>query len=172
LFVYLTSHGSEKHGLSAQFWPLSLNDIPAEKLKSYLDEAGIKWRVLLVSACYSGNFIDVLKDDYTLVMTASAADRQSFGCSNARDFTYFGEAVFRDALSRERAFIPAFQSAIAAINQREANEKLSPSSPQLSIGSRIGAKLAAIERGLSTASDRSATSSAPAPGKTQAAASH
>jgi Peptidase C13 family len=148
LFVYLTSHGSEKHGLAAQFWPLSLNDIPAEKLKTYLDEAGIKWRVLLISACYSGNFVEVLKDDFTLVMTASATDRQSFGCSNTRDFTYFGEAVFKDALNRERTFIPAFQSAITAINRREASEKLEPSSPQLSIGAKIAAKLAAIERSL------------------------
>jgi hypothetical protein len=103
---------------------------------------------LLISACYSGNFVEVLKDDFTLVMTASATDRQSFGCSNTRDFTYFGEAVFKDALNRERTFIPAFQSAITAINRREASEKLEPSSPQLSIGAKIAAKLAAIERSL------------------------
>jgi len=165
LFVYLTSHGSEKRGLAAQFWPLTLNDIPAEKLKAYLDEAGIKWRVLLISACYSGNFVEVLKNDYTLVMTAAAADKQSFGCSNTRDFTYFGEAVFRDALNRERTFIPAFQNAIAAINQREASEKLDPSKPQLFIGAKIGAKLAAIERNLGPVP-------APAAGNTQAVASH
>ena len=81
-------------------------------------------------------------------MTASASDRQSFGCSNTRDFTYFGEAVFKDALNHERAFIPAFQSAITEIKQREANEKLEPSLPQLFIGARIGAKLAALERHL------------------------
>jgi hypothetical protein len=157
LFVYLTSHGSEKHGLAAQFWPLSLNDIPAEKLKTYLDEAGIKWRVLLISSCYSGRFVDVLKNDFTLVMTASAADKQSFGCSNTRDFTYFGEAVFKDALNRERTFIPAFHRAIAAINQREISEKLSPSSPQLHVGPKIAAKLAAIERGLGPVPARSET---------------
>ncbi len=165
LFVYLTSHGSEKRGLAAQFWPLALNDIPAEKLKAYLDEAGIKWRVLLVSACYSGNFVEVLKNDFTLVMTAAAADKQSFGCSNANDFTYFGEAVFKDALNRKRTFIPAFQNAIAAINQREASEKLDPSKPQLFIGAKIGAKLAAIERNLGPVP-------APAAGNTQAVASH
>jgi hypothetical protein len=172
LFVYLTSHGSQKEGLAAQFWPLSLNDIPAEKLKSYLDEAGIKWRVLLVSSCYSGHFVDVLKDDYTLVMTASAADKQSFGCSNTRDFTYFGEAVFKDALSRERAFIPAFKGAIAAINQREVREKLSPSSPQLYIGARIGAKLAVIERGLGPVPARGAQASTTTPGGARALARH
>ncbi len=171
LFVYLTSHGSEKRGLAAQLWPLSLNDIPADKLKTYLDEAGIKWRVLLISACYSGNFVEVLKDEFTLVMTASAADKQSFGCSNARDFTYFGEAVFRDALNRERTFIPAFQSALVAINRREADEKLSSSSPQLSIGARIATKLAAIERRLGPVPARSATVSTPAPGKPQAVVS-
>ena len=155
LFVYMTSHGSRKYGLAAQFWPLSLNDIPAEKLKAYLDEAGIKWRVLLISSCYSGHFVDALKNDYTLVMTASAADKQSFGCSNTRDFTYFGEAVFKDALNHERTFIPAFKSAIAAIKQREISEKLSPSSPQLYVGSKIAAKLAVIERGLGPVPARS-----------------
>jgi len=165
LFVYLTSHGSEKRGLAAQFWPLALNDIPPEKLKAYLDEAGIQWRVLLVSACYSGNFVEVLKNDFTLVMTAAAADKQSFGCSNTRDFTYFGEAVFKDALNRERTFIPAFQNAIAAINQREASEKLDPSTPQLFVGAKIGAKLAAIERNLGPVP-------APVAGNTQAMASH
>jgi hypothetical protein len=172
LFVYLTSHGSEKRGLAAQLWPLSLNTISAEKLKDYLDEAGIKWRVLLVSACYSGNFVETLKDDFTLVMTASAADKQSFGCSNTRDFTYFGEAVFKEALNHERAFIPAFQSAIAAINQREVSEKLSPSAPQLFIGAKIAAKLAAIERGLGPVPARTATASSPALSSTQAVASH
>ena len=148
LFVYMTSHGSQKRGLAAQLWPLSLNDIPAEKLKVYLDEAGIKWRVLLISACYAGNFAEVLKDDFTLVMTASAADKQSFGCSNSRDFTYFGEAVFKDSLNGERSLIPAFKRAITAINEREAKEKLSPSSPQLVIGAKIADKLARIERRL------------------------
>lgn len=172
LFVYMTSHGSEKSGLAAQFWPLMLNDVSAEKLKSYLDEAGIKWRVLLISSCYSGSFVEVLKDDFTLVMTASAADKQSFGCSNSRDFTYFGEAVFKDALNRERAFIPAFQSAIVAINRREAGEKLSPSSPQLHVGARIGAKLAAVERSLGPIPARPATASTPVSGKVQDLASH
>ena len=152
--------------------PQSLNALPAEKLKVYLDEAGIKWRVLLISACYSGNFVEVLKDEFTLVMTASAADKQSFGCSNARDFTYFGEAVFKDALNRERSFIPAFQSAIVAINRREVSERLSPSSPQLSIGAKIAAKLAVIERGLGPVPAQPDSASTPASGHPQPVASH
>ena len=40
-----------------------------------------------MSACYSGGFIDALKDDYTLVLTAAAADRASPGCGNGSDAT-------------------------------------------------------------------------------------
>ena len=99
LVLFLTSHGSREHELSVSFWPLKLNQVTPEMLKRYLDEAGIKWRVVFVSACYSGGFIEPLKDPYTLIATAAAPDKQSFGCSNTNDFTYFGEAFFKDQLS-------------------------------------------------------------------------
>ncbi|WP_084683783.1 C13 family peptidase [Psychromonas hadalis] len=50
----------------------------------------IKWKVIVVSACYSGIYIETLADEYTLVMTASNAEQPSFGCSNSANFTYFG----------------------------------------------------------------------------------
>ena len=141
LLLYLTSHGSETHELSVSFWPLALNDITPEKLNAMLDEAGIKWRVIVISACYSGGFANALQGSTTLVATAAAADKTSFGCGTESEFTYFGEAVFKDQLNHQSSFITAFQQANMSIGQREVREKLEASMPQLSIGAEIKPKL-------------------------------
>ena len=141
LFLYLTSHGSREHELSVSFWPLALNDITPEKLRTMLDDAGIKWRVIVVSACYSGGFIKALENDNTLIATASAADKTSFGCSNDAEFTYFGEALFKNQLAHQHSFITAFQNAQTEISKREQAEKIEASQPQLSIGKAIQAQL-------------------------------
>ena len=141
VFIYLTSHGSKKHRLSVDFNPLRLNTIGPKDLKFYLDESGIKWRILIVSACYSGGFVEPLKDQYTVIMTASASDRQSFGCGSKSEFTYFGNAIFREQLSKKFNFLSAFENALISIQQREKKEKIKPSMPQLFIGDKIRLKL-------------------------------
>jgi hypothetical protein len=141
LFLYLTSHGSQNRGLSVLFWPLALNDITPEKLNAMLDEANIKWRVVVVSACYSGNFVKRLQGPGTLVASAAADDRTSFGCGNEFDFTYFGEAIFKDQLRQHYSLVTALKEAQTAIGQREVKEKLTPSLPQLSVGDKIAVKL-------------------------------
>jgi hypothetical protein len=141
LVLYLTSHGSKEDGVSVSFWPMGLNDIGPDRLNKMLDEAGIKWRVVIVSACYSGNFAKALQGPTTLIATAAAEDRTSFGCGNEFDFTYFGEAIFKDQLQQQYSFITALQQAETAIGEREEREKLTPSLPQLSVGPDIAKKL-------------------------------
>lgn len=141
LVLYMTSHGSPDHRLSVSFWPLGLNDISPEKLRAMLDEAGVKWRVIVISACYSGGFIDALKSDETLVATAAAADRTSFGCGSQSEFTYFGEALFKDELAHEFSFVAAVDKAKMIIEQREASEQITASLPQHWVGAGIKTKL-------------------------------
>ncbi len=150
LFLFLTSHGSKNHKLSVRFSPLWLADLSDQELARMLDESGIKWRVIVVSACYSGGFVDVLKDGNSLIMTASDADRNSFGCSNRRKFTYFGEFYFDDQLRQQYSFIEAFSDARIAIAEREQDEGLTPSLPQIHIGTSIESKLEALEQRLRT----------------------
>ncbi len=57
LFLFLTSHGSPQ-SFAVEFSPLWLNSISPADLDRMLDEAGIKWRIVVVSACYSGGFVD------------------------------------------------------------------------------------------------------------------
>ncbi len=146
--VYLSSHGSKDHKLSIEFPPLQLDALSPQELKSILDDAGIKWRIIVVSACYSGGFIEPLKDDRTLIMTASAADRASFGCGTESAATYFGDALFQHALRFEDSFLKAFDDAKKIIADREKSEKRQASNPQIFVGHSMAAKLPRLEAEL------------------------
>ncbi|MCL5801535.1 MAG: C13 family peptidase [Gammaproteobacteria bacterium] len=148
LFLFITSHGSEKHELSTDFWPLMLNPITPRDLSERLDRAGIKWRIIVISACYSGGFIEPLQNDYSLIITAARADKTSFGCSNENDFTYFGEAYFKDQLSKQFSFIEAFRQASQAIAEREKKEGIEASYPQMYVGAQMQIKLKELETRL------------------------
>lgn len=141
LFLFLTSHGGKNADLEVSLYPLELQGLQGHQLRQYLDESGIQWRVIVISACYSGSFIDLLEDEQTLVMTAASADATSFGCSDERELTYFGEALFKDALAGERDLAVAFTAAKASIAAREAQEGIDPSHPQMVMGERIAVKL-------------------------------
>jgi len=148
LFLFLTSHGSRDHRFSLEFYPMVFNELTPARLRQLLDESGIKRRVLVVSACYSGGFIDALKDENSLVITAAAPHKNSFGCSNEADFTYFGKAYFDEALRETYSFIDAFGIAKLRIEQREKQSEYEPSDPRIFIGEAIRAPLAQLEREL------------------------
>lgn len=141
LFMYLTSHGSQEGELAISFGDVSFDRLDANALREALDDAGIQWRVLIVSACYSGSFIPVLQTPGTLIMTAASADRTSFGCSQERHFTYFGEALLGAYLNRGLPLREAFSAASQLIETRERQEKLLSSQPQLWIGEKMQARL-------------------------------
>jgi hypothetical protein len=141
LFLYISAHGGADHRLSAVQPPLDLAALTPTALARLLQDAGIKWRVIVISACYAGGYIEPLRDDNSAVITAAAAERTSFGCETGRDFTYFGEAYFRDALARTRSFTQAFELAKASVAKREAAEGLTASLPQMWVGRAIGERL-------------------------------
>ena len=149
VLLHLTSHGSENHELSVEFGALALEPIRPADLRSALDAAGIKWRIVVVSACYSGGFIDALKDSHTMVVTASDSKHTSFGCGNAFDFTYFSKAFFDEALRKTFSFEQAFTMARASILLREQKEGLEHSNPQIFMGEAMQAKLSGLEKRLS-----------------------
>lgn len=142
LFLYITAHGDPRFVLSSHAPPLELAPVNPTLLARALNDAGIKWRVLVISACFAGGYIEPLKDENTLIIAAAAADRQSFGCENGNEWTHFGEAYFKQALGQTRSFVDAFALAARAVALREAAENLSPASnPQMFTGSAIAEKL-------------------------------
>lgn len=134
LFLFLSSHGDREQGVAARFWPLSPTGITAEDARTLLADSGIRWRVVVVSACYAGQFVAPLQNAHSLVATAAAADKTSFGCSNENDFTWYGEALFADGLAQGEPLLQALQNSRERVAQREAAEGNTPSEPQLWLG--------------------------------------
>ena len=137
LFLALSSHGSDEPLLSVTNGILPLQQVTGDNLAAALRDSGIKWRIIVISACHAGAFIAPLKDPYTVLITAAAADRTSFGCADDRDLTYFGEAFYRDALPRASTLQEAFALTRAAIAKREQAEGVTASEPQAYFGEQI-----------------------------------
>ncbi|HET7865530.1 MAG TPA: C13 family peptidase [Burkholderiaceae bacterium] len=141
LFLYITTHGSPEQQLSVDLVPYQFDPIDGPSLRAALDEAGIRYRVVVLSACYAGGLLPALQGPDTAVFTAAAADRSSFGCSSGRDWTYFGEAFYTQGLAQTRDLEQAFELARAGVTRREIAEGQTPSLPQASVGEGIRARL-------------------------------
>ena len=148
LFLFLTSHGSRNHKLSVSLSGLPLNDLPAKKLAKLIKNSGIKWKVIVVSSCYSGGFIKELKDETTLIMTAAKDDHVSFGCSDEAEFTYFGRALFEKAVPNTKSFSEAFIKASEFVARWEKKENYDHSQPQLWTTDDIETQLAVWRKSL------------------------
>jgi hypothetical protein len=131
VFIYLTSHGTHDHELVLDQPRLELTDLPADELAAVLAPLKNRDKIVVISACYSGGFIPAIKDDKTLVITASRSDRVSFGCSEESDFTYFGEALFAKALVETDDLQQAFNQAKVYVAAREASDNFEASEPQI-----------------------------------------
>jgi hypothetical protein len=144
LVLFLTSHGSAD-GLEVRNGSLPLAQLAPEDLRQALDDAGIRWRVVVVSACYAGVFVDALKNDTTAIVTAADAAHSSFGCQEDRELTWFGEAFLKDSLPDSASLEEAFAKASGLIAQREDAEHQVHSNPQLFVGAQMRAKLHSLE---------------------------
>ncbi|MBS0193563.1 MAG: caspase family protein [Proteobacteria bacterium] len=142
LLLFLTSHGSHDHQLYVEMGTLPLDQLTPQDIRSALDDARITWRVVVISACYSGGFIPALREPHTLVITAARADRPSFGCGSDSQLTWFGKAFIVEALNRTTDFRTAFTDARQSIAQWELREHEQPSDPQIWEGPLIATKLA------------------------------
>lgn len=136
LILTMTSHGSPD-GFALRFGDLIYRTLDPITLKRLLDDAGIKNRVLIVAACYSGVFVPVLANDDTMIMTAASATRTSFGCASGREWTYFGDAFFALGLKTEPTLAAAFAVARKTIGQWETKERLLSSDPQIFVGKNV-----------------------------------
>lgn len=96
--VYLTGHGAPD-GLSMSA------DTPAifvrpTRMETMLKGCAPRPTILIVSACFSGVYVRPgITRPERIVMTASAADLTSFGCSNNNRYTFFDQC-FLDAWPR------------------------------------------------------------------------
>jgi hypothetical protein len=141
LLLFMTSHG-EPTGFALRLPNGTLSELTPQEVAATLNNEGIKNRIVIVSACYAGAFVPPLANDDTIVLTAADATHTSFGCAPERDWTYFGDALFRQSLRPGRDFQQAFDNARVLIQGWELMDHAPPSNPQAHFGAALTAKLA------------------------------
>ena len=147
LFLYMTSHGLQNQ-FQMENDPIDFDDVDPKWLRETLDKSGIRWKVVVISACFSGSFVPALQSPDTLIITASAADRSSFGCSNESDYTYFGRAFFDQAMREKSSLRAAFDEASATVQKWEQAQGFEASEPQWVIGKNMELMLPQLEKRL------------------------
>ncbi len=138
--LFMTSHG-EQSGFALQV-PGKTIELTPQQVAAVLDGEGIKNRVVIVSSCFAGIFLPPLANDNTIVLTAADARHTSFGCAPERDWTYFGDAFFRQSLHPGADFANAFAHARVLIAGWEMMDHDAPSNPQAHFGPAVVDKLA------------------------------
>jgi hypothetical protein len=148
LMVFITTHGSRNHELYVSLDPLPLDQIVPDDLEDLFSDSPIKHRVFVISACYSGGFIDALKNPDTMVITASRSDRASFGCGTQSAITDFGRAFFVDGLNHTASFADAFVEASKEVDGWETRDHQPHSFPQIASAAPIEGALKHWRDGL------------------------
>jgi hypothetical protein len=97
--VYVTGHGAPE-GLAMSADTPTIFVRPS-RMETMLNSCAGRPTVLVVSACYSGVYVRAgITRAERIVMSASAADLTSFGCSDNLQYTFFDQC-FMDAWPRQ-----------------------------------------------------------------------
>ena len=154
LFLHLTTHGGSNHVLVLSHGNHELYGLSPAYLKALLDHTGIRNRVVVVSACYSGAFIAPLAGPNALVITAANSKRQSFGCGKDSPITEFSKAFYLDALRQTRSFPQAARLATQMVHETERAQGRKHSYPQMRLGAALEDPLRSFEQRLANGASR------------------
>lgn len=130
--VFVTSHGEHGKGV---YLADDDDDLTPAALAAALSGscAGVP-TVVIVSACYSGNFATApMTAPNRVILTAARADRPSFGCEADRAYTVYDECLLA-ALPRVRDWEAAFRATNACVKRRERAWRVPSSYPQAWFG--------------------------------------
>ncbi|PVX28719.1 C13 family peptidase [Sphingomonas pokkalii] len=145
LILFVTAHGAPDAGIAYHDGDQGFGVLSPARLAALLDGLGIRNRLLLLSACYSGAFVPRLMSDTTAILTAASATRSSFGCRAENDWTFFGDALLNHALRKAQPLADAATEARQRIIGWEREGRLDPSHPQVTIGDGVARWLAPLE---------------------------
>jgi hypothetical protein len=162
LLLLMTSHG-EPTGFALRLPNQAISELKPQEVAAALDKEGIKNRLVIVSACFAGVFVPPLANDDTIVLTAADAKSTSFGCAPERDWTYFGDAFFRQSVRPGRDLQHAFDNARTLIYGWELMDHAAPSNPQGHFGPALVTKLAPFFASSSGAANGITPLASPAP---------
>lgn len=145
LILYTTSHGSPRAGINYKHAAYGAGIITPPELSAMLAEQGFRNRLIILQACYSGQFVPALAAPRTVVATAASSMNPSFGCSAGNDWTFFGHALINLAMRRADTFVRQFRRAFVTIYGWERELGIPSSNPQISVGAETATWLAALD---------------------------
>ena len=131
--AYFTSHGEEGEGIIIGDRVVDPDPI-AERITA---ACGDRPTVVIISACFAGQFIPALRGPPRFVLTAARADRSSFGCGEEDEYTFFDSCVIQN-FDRATGFRELAAFVEDCVQRREAELDVDPpSEPQLFMGADV-----------------------------------
>ncbi len=134
--LYFTSHGAPDHMVFGE------GDMTPDVMANLVRRTcGMRPTVVIVSACYSGQFVDALEGPNRMVLTAARRDRTSFGCGAGERYPWFDGCVL-ESLPTAADFLALAAAARACVARKEAEAGVAlPSEPQLFVGAEMQMRL-------------------------------
>lgn len=96
LFIHLVSHGGRNGDFLLSQPGMSLPDLTPSAFAEAIQSLRVRKKVLVVSACYSGQWLDQLKSDDLIMLMSARRDRTSFGCGDDSEMTWFTKATYQE----------------------------------------------------------------------------
>ncbi|HYC97815.1 C13 family peptidase [Brevundimonas sp.] len=135
--LYFTSHGSPR---GIVFGPDAILE-PADMANLVRHWCGTRPTVVIVSACYSGVFVNALAGPNRMVLTAASRERTSFGCGAEETYPWFDGCVI-ETLQAATDFLALAAGTRACVARKEAAAGVTvPSEPQLFVGAEMQLRL-------------------------------
>ena len=135
--LYFTSHGAPNamvFGLAPRMTP----DMMANIVRS---ACGTRPTVVIVSACYSGIFVNALAAPNRMVLTAASRERTSFGCGADETYPWFDGCII-ETLPTASDFLALAAGTRACVARKEAALGATPpSDPQMFVGADMQLRL-------------------------------
>lgn len=135
--LYFTSHGAPNAMVFGEA-PRMTPDIMANMVRS---ACGTRPTVVIVSACYSGIFVNALSAPNRMVLTAASRERTSFGCGADETYPWFDGCVI-ETLPNATDFLSLAAGTRACVTRKETEHGVNlPSEPQLFVGAEMQLRL-------------------------------
>lgn len=135
--LYITSHGSPDYMVFGEGGRMT-SDVLANLVRR---SCGARPTVVIVSACFSGQFVNALQAPNRMILTAARRDRPSFGCAADERYPWFDGCVL-ETLPTAADFLDLAADARACVERKEKEAGVElPSEPQLYVGAEMQMRL-------------------------------
>ncbi len=130
--LFLTSHGN-KHS----WFIRGSNGLTPDKLDEILSAScGSRPTVALISACYSGIFVNPLARPNRIVLTAASPTNTSFGCAPEATYTYWDGCLITH-FAQAATWEDLYRRVTGCIESKESAAAVTPSRPQAHFGAEV-----------------------------------